>query len=76
MKGDDALLSKPESKAGRLQRVCLDLLHEHESDGAIPTSARFLFYELSAKMKEKQNAEELDRCRGGVFAPRALCGSP
>jgi hypothetical protein len=40
------MLSKPESKAGRLQRIILELLREHEDAGAIPTSARFLFYEL------------------------------
>jgi len=39
-------LSKETTKKGRLQRVCLDLLREHESDGALPTSIRFLFYEL------------------------------
>jgi hypothetical protein len=39
-------LSKEDSKAGRLQRACLILLREHEEDGAIPTSIRFLFYEL------------------------------
>jgi hypothetical protein len=39
-------LSKPNTKAGRLQRACLDLLYEHEEQGAIPTSIRFLFYEL------------------------------
>jgi hypothetical protein len=39
-------LSRPDSKAGRLQRHCLSLLAEHRRDGAIPTSGRFLFYEL------------------------------
>jgi hypothetical protein len=39
-------LSKETTKKGRLQRACLDLLAEHEDDGAIPTSIRFLFYEL------------------------------
>jgi hypothetical protein len=39
-------LSKPGTKAGRLQRACLALLYEHEEQGAIPTSIRFLFYEL------------------------------
>src|SRR5215213_9197624 len=39
-------LSKPSTKAGRLQRACLALLREHEEQGAIPTSIRFLFYEL------------------------------
>jgi hypothetical protein len=39
-------LSKETTKKGRLQRACLDLLAEHEADGALPTSSRFLFYEL------------------------------
>jgi hypothetical protein len=39
-------LSAETTKKGRLQRACLDLLHEHEADGALPTSIRFLFYEL------------------------------
>jgi hypothetical protein len=42
-------LSKPYSKAGRLQRHCLNLLAEHRRDGAIPTSGRFLFYELVSR---------------------------
>jgi hypothetical protein len=40
------MLSRPTSKAGRLQRACLTLLREHEADGELPTSGRFLFYEL------------------------------
>jgi hypothetical protein len=43
---DDAQLSAPASKAGRLQRACLALLKQHERDGAVPTNGRFLFYEL------------------------------
>ena len=43
---DDAGLSAPDTKAGRLQRACLVLLRQHERDGAIPTNGRFLFYEL------------------------------
>jgi hypothetical protein len=39
-------LSAPETKAGRLQRACLELLHIHERDGALPTNCRFAFYEL------------------------------
>jgi len=39
-------LSKPHTDKGRLQRACLQLLREHEADGALPTSNRFLFYEL------------------------------
>jgi len=39
-------MSRPTSKAGRLQRACLTLLREHEADGALPTSGRFIFYEL------------------------------
>jgi len=42
---DDGL-SGPESKAGRLQRACLELLRQHEREGTIPTNVTFLFYEL------------------------------
>jgi hypothetical protein len=45
-KTDDAGLSAPASKAGKLQRACLALLKQHERDGAISTNGRFLFYEL------------------------------
>ena len=38
-------VSKP-SKIGRLRRVLLELLAEHDRNGEIPTSGRFLFYEL------------------------------
>jgi len=34
------------SKIGRLRTALRELLTEHERDGALPTSARFLFYEL------------------------------
>ena len=43
---DEDQLSAPETKAGRLQRACLELLHIHERDGALPTNCRFAFYEL------------------------------
>jgi hypothetical protein len=36
----------PVSKIGALRAALLKLLGEHERDGALPTSARFLFYEL------------------------------
>ena len=42
-------LSAPDSKAGRLQRACLDLLREHHHKGDIPTNGRFLFYELEQR---------------------------
>jgi hypothetical protein len=34
------------SKIGQLRDLLVALLQEHERDGALPTSARFLFYEL------------------------------
>jgi len=39
-------LSSPTSKAGRLQRALLERLQAHEADGMLPTSGRFLYYEL------------------------------
>jgi hypothetical protein len=44
--GAGADLSKADSKRGRLQRACLDLLREHDGAGDIPTNGRFVFYEL------------------------------
>jgi len=47
---EDDALSAPESKAGRLQRACLDLLREHERDeDGLPTNGRFVFYELEQR---------------------------
>ena len=45
----DKLLSPPDTKAGRLQRACLELLREHKRKGGIPTNGRFLFYELEQR---------------------------
>jgi hypothetical protein len=42
----EELLSKEGTKKGDLQRACLALLREHAEDEALPTSVRFLFYEL------------------------------
>jgi hypothetical protein len=43
----DERLSSPNSKRGQLQRACLALLRQHElEDGGLPTSARFIYYEL------------------------------
>ena len=39
-------LSSRDSACGKLQRICLELLQEHECDGALPTSSCFLAYEL------------------------------
>jgi hypothetical protein len=46
---DDNVLSAPDSKYGRLQRACLELLREHHRKGDIPTNGRFLFYELEQR---------------------------
>jgi hypothetical protein len=39
-------LCAPGTKSGRLQRAVLALLREHEAAGALPTSGRFVWYEL------------------------------
>jgi hypothetical protein len=52
------------SKIGALRALVLDLLHEHEADGALPTSARFLYYELVQRghlSKEKTGARRPDQ---------------
>ena len=49
MAGYEELLSGRGTKKGRLQRACLELVQEHRRDGAVPTSIRFLFYELEGR---------------------------
>jgi len=41
-----ARLSRPDTDAGRLQRAALACLLMHRDEGELPTSGRFLFYEL------------------------------
>jgi len=42
-------LSPPNTKKGRLQRVLLALHAEHRAQGMLPTTGRFLFYELEQR---------------------------
>jgi hypothetical protein len=54
----------PTSKIGALRLALLRLMDEHRRDGAIPTNARFLFYELIARgiiSKEKTGARRPDQ---------------
>ncbi len=51
-------LSSPDGARGKLQRICLELLHEHEQQGedGLPTNNRFLAYELIQRgILTKQN---------------------
>jgi hypothetical protein len=48
---DERLLSDPNSKKGKLQRACLDVLRQHEREylrtgDGLPTNGHFVFYEL------------------------------
>jgi hypothetical protein len=40
---------RPESKLGTVRTALMRLMDEHGRDGALPTSVRFLFYELVAR---------------------------
>ena len=42
---EDALLSRPTSKTGQLQRAAFAILLEHADDRQLPTSGRFTIYE-------------------------------
>lgn len=53
-----------DSKIGKLRALLLGLLREHERDDALPTSARFLFYELVQRgqlSKEKTGSRRPDQ---------------
>jgi hypothetical protein len=59
-------LSDPNSASGKLQRIVLELLREHEQQGedGLPTNARFLGYELIQRAilsKEKKGARRGDQ---------------
>ena len=69
MSVNHADLSAPDSKSGRLQRECLKRLREHERDpDGLPTSVRFIFYELvvdgitSKEKKERGRRNDQDVC--------------
>ena len=52
------------SKIGTLRDLLLALLQEHEQDGALPTNARFLYYELVQRghlIKERTGARRPDQ---------------
>jgi hypothetical protein len=67
--GEYAALSAPTSKAGRLQRACLALLQEHEADGMLPTSGRFLWYEL---VQRQPQLVAKDQARGHPGVSRGI----
>jgi hypothetical protein len=50
-----ARLSRPGTKAGRMQRACLVILFEHrdEGDDGLPTSGRFIFYEIVGLLRDR-----------------------
>ncbi len=42
-------LAREKTRNGYLQRICLELYQEHRREGTLPTSLRFLFYELEGR---------------------------
>jgi hypothetical protein len=61
-------LSPPESKIGAPRTILLALLEEHERDGALPTSARFLYYELVQRGQLSKGQKERTDCQKGRLA--------
>lgn len=63
----DPRFSREGSKAGTLQRAAYQQLLKHESEGQLPTSDRFLFYELEHSgivSKERTGARRADQDLG------------
>ena len=52
---------RPASKIGRLRTALMYLMEEHRSDGALPTSVRFLFYELVARRIIAKSGDRPDK---------------
>ena len=55
---------KPASKIGTLRELLFALLQEHQRDAVLPTSARFLFYELVTRGQYSKVATG-STCRSG-----------
>jgi hypothetical protein len=66
---DDPWLSRPDSSKGRMQRLVLQLLRDHQAAGEIPTNNRFVFYELEGRGHVSKSARGESR-RGKVGDPR------
>lgn len=63
-------LSAAHTAKGKLQRALLELLRVHERDGTLPTSARFLFYELvqaGVVSKTRKGARRVDTDTGAAL---------
>ena len=69
---EDVCLSAPDSKYGRLQRACLELLREHHRKGDIPTNGRFLFYELEQRGIIPKKYDGINPKTGEKFARTPL----
>jgi hypothetical protein len=52
---------RPYSKIGRLRTALMYLMGEHRRDGALPTSVRFLFYELVARSIISKEGDRPDK---------------
>jgi hypothetical protein len=65
-------LSAEHTRAGYLQRACLDLYEEHRRDGTLPTSLRFLFYELEGRGIVAKSYADKKTLTGGQEVSRAF----
>jgi hypothetical protein len=63
-------LAPARTAKGRLQRELLKRLDVHERDGTLPTSARFLFYELGAARRRVENRHRAPAAPRPAMAPR------
>ena len=62
---DDARLSRPNTARGRMQRLVLQVQLEYEAAGELPTSGRFVFYEMeTAGLVRKSSRGESRRGSG------------
>jgi hypothetical protein len=52
---------RPDTDRGKVRTALMDLLNQHEDDGALPTSVRFLFYELVARRVIRKSGKRPDK---------------
>jgi hypothetical protein len=63
---------RPDSKIGKVRIALMDLIEEHRRDGALPTSVRFLFYELVMKRIVAKQGERPDKIVSQALLPQPL----
>jgi hypothetical protein len=65
---------RPKSKIGKVRTALMSLLDQHKRDGALPTSVRFLFYELVGQRVISKAGNRPDQIVSDALTDLRECG--